>query len=57
MTDMKFETGLSFASVYMKKKHGKKHGKTIITDRYIKYITTCRFLHNQYYLKIGYVID
>ena len=50
---MKFETGLSFASVYMKK----KHGKTIIIDRYIKCITTCRFLHNQYYLKIGYVID
>ena len=23
----------------------------------IKYITTCRFLHNQYYSQIGYVID
>ena len=82
MTDMKFQTGLSFASAYMKvmsgrsenscvlvpckillvhfeNKYGreKKHGKTIIIDKYIKYITTCRFLHNQYYLQIGYVID
>ena len=69
--DLKFQTGLSFASVYIKKsyrdghkitvcnslnKYGrdKKHGKTIIIDRHIKYIATCRFLHNQYYLQIGY---
>ena len=79
---MKFQTGLSFASVYMNKslgqlensymqfpcktmlvhfenKHGreKEHGKTIVINRYIKCITTCRFLHNQYYLQISYAID
>ena len=35
----------------------KKHWKATNIDRYIKYITTCRFLPNQYYLQIGYVID
>ena len=45
--------------VHFENKYGreKKHGKTIITDKYIKYITTCRFLHNQYYLQIGYIVD
>ena len=40
--------------VHFENKYGReeKHGKTII-DRYIKYITTCRFLRNQYYLQIS----
>ena len=48
LTDIKFQTGLSFASVYMKKSYrgGRKltHGKPIIINRYIKYITTWSFL-------------
>ena len=37
--------------VYFENKYGreKKQGKTII-NRYVKYITTCRFLRNQYSL-------
>ena len=44
--------------VHFENKYGreKKHGKAII-NRYIKYITTCRFLRHQYYLQISYVID
>ena len=35
--------------LHFENKYGreKKHGKTII-NRYVKYITTCRFLRNQY---------
>ena len=46
--------------VHFENKYGreKKHGKTIIINRYIKNITTCRFLRgNQYCLQISYAID
>ena len=45
--------------VHFENKYGreKKDWKTSIIDRYFKCITTYRFLHNQYYLQIGYVID
>ena len=38
--------------VRFQNKHGgeKKHGKLVIINRYIKYITTCSYLRNQYYL-------
>ena len=45
--------------VHFESKYGreKKHGKLIIINRYIKYITTCRFLRSQNYLQISNVID
>ena len=50
---------VKFFLVHFENKNGreKKHLKTTIIDRYIKYIITCRFLQNQYYLQIGHVID
>ena len=45
--------------VHFENKYGreKKHEKTIIINKYIKYITTCRFFRNRFYLQINYVID
>ena len=45
--------------VHFENKYGakKKHGKLVIINRYIKYITTCSFLRNHYYLQNNYVID
>ena len=46
---------VNFGNKYVREK---KYGKTIIVNRYIKYITTCRFLRgNGYCLQISYVID
>ena len=46
----------NFVSSFWKQIRQRKEAfKNNIIDRYINYITTCRFLRNQYYLQIGYV--